>query len=192
MLISALSWIVVALIAAAPAQQTAQPAAPPAAQTSKPAPDPAALINPDELPVSIDAIQRAINHQPAIKVTEQRSIFRVEVFGNKPTIEDILGKDYLKGPTPTSPGGSVMTHQEFLNMVTPEEFRGYAPYTNKEGLQLAATSLATAIAMQAVQSAWKKYRTARQEAERDAARQEVEQALEALRKARRDAGLPDK
>lgn len=77
-------------------------------------------------------------------------------------------------------------------MVTPDEFKGYASYTNKEGLQIAATSLATAIAMQAVQSAWRKYQSARREQEREAARREVEQALEALRQARREAGLPDR
>ncbi len=189
MLTSALPWILVTLLSGGALQQSpdTQP------QPPKPAADPAATaVNPDELPVSIEAIQRALNHKPAIRIAEQRSVFRVEVFGKKPTIEDILGKDYLKGPVPAAPGGSVMTHQEFLNMVTPEEFRGYAPYTNKEGLQIAATSLATAIAMQAVQSAWRKYQSARQEHEREAARREVEQALEALRQARRDAGLPER
>jgi hypothetical protein len=155
----------------------------PPKQTTEPAP----AVNADELPVSIEHIQRALNRPPAIRISEQRTIFRVEVFGNKPTIEEILGRDYLKGPTPAPAGG--MTHQEFLNLVTPEEFRGYASYTNKEGLQIAATSFATAIAMQAVQSAWKRLQAARKEQEREAARREVEQALEALRKARRDAGL---
>jgi hypothetical protein len=190
MLTSAIPWILVAVLSTGTLQQAAAPADP---QAPKPSADPpASTVNADELPVSIEAIQRALNHKPAIKIAEQRQVFRVEVFGRKPTIEDILGKDYLKGPTPAAPGGSVMTHQEFLNMVTPEEFRGYAAYSNKEGLQLAATSLATAIAMQAVQSAWKKYRAAREAHERDAARREVEQALEALREARRAAGLPDK
>jgi hypothetical protein len=190
MLTSAISWILVALLSGGALPQTRLEAQP---QVPASAGDPAAApVNPDELPVSIEAIQRALNHKPAIKIAEQRSVFRVEVFGKKPTIEDILGKDYLKGPVPAAPGGSVMTHQEFLNMVTPEEFRGYAPYTNKEGLQIAATSLATAIAMQAVQSAWKKYQAARREQEREAARREVEQALEALREARRAAGLPDR
>lgn len=190
MLTSALTWILVAIVAGGPIQQSAAPAEP---QPPKQGTDPAAAsVNADELPVSIDAIQRALNHKPAIRIQEQRSIFRVEVFGRKPTIEDILGKDYLKGPAPAAAGGAVMTHQEFLNMVTPEEYRGYASYTNKESLQIAATSLATAIAMQAVQSAWRKYRAARAEQEREAARREVEQALEALRQARRDAGLPDR
>ncbi len=190
MLTSAIPWILGTLLSTGALQQAPAAAAP---QEPRPNADPAAsTVNPDELPVSIDAIQRALNHKPAIKIAEQRQVFRVEVFGKKPTIEDILGKDYLKGATPAAPGGSVMTHQDFLNMVTPDEFKGYASYTNKEGLQLAATSLATAIAMNAVQSAWKKYRSARQEQEREAARREVEQALEALREARRAAGLPDR
>ena len=190
MLTSAIPWILAVLFPTGMLQQPAAAAQAPAA--APPVGPAAATVNPDELPVSIEAIQRALNHKPAIRIAEQRQVFRVEVFGRKPTIEDILGKDYLKGPTPMAPGGSVMTHQDFLNMVTPDEFRGYAPYTNKEGLQLAATSLATAIAMQAVQSAWRNYRAARQEHEREAARREVEQALEALRAARRAAGLPDR
>ncbi len=190
MLTPVVPWMLASLLSTGALPQTPTPAEP---QASRPASDPASsTVNPDELPVSIEAIQRALNHKPAIKVAEQRQVFRVEVFGKKPTIEDILGKDYLKGPAPAAPGGSVMTHGEYLNMVTPEEFRGYAPYTNTERLQLAATSLVTAVAMQAVQSAWKKYRAARQQDEREAARREVEQALEALREARRAAGLPDR
>jgi hypothetical protein len=190
MLMSGIPWILVALLSSGAVRQDPPDAQPQPAQS--PAEPAAAAVNADELPVSIEAIQRALNHKPAIRIAEQRSVFRVEVFGKKPTIEDILGKDYLKGPTPAAAGGAAMTHQEFLNMVTPEEFRGYASYTNKEGLQLAATSLATAIAMQAVQSAWRKYQSARREGEREAARREVEQALEALRQARREAGLPDR
>jgi hypothetical protein len=191
MLTSSLSCLFAALVAVGPFQQNAptpdrQAQNPPSGTAAAPSPP----INADELPVSIETIRRALDHKPAIKVAEQRTIFRVEVFGKKPTIEQILGKDYLKGPTPVSPG-SVMTHQEFLDMVTPVEFRGYSPYTNKEGMQIAATSLATAIAMQAVQSAWRKYQATQKEHEREAARREVEQALEALRKARREAGLPD-
>lgn len=180
------SILVAMLISGGAVRQNSAPA-----ESQPPDPSKAATpVNADELPVSLEHIQRALNRKPAIKITEQRPIFRVEVFGNKPTIEEVLGPNYLKGPTPAPAGG--MTHQEFLNMVTPEEFRGYAPYTNKEGLQIAATSFATAIAMQAVQSAWRKLQAARKEQEREAARREVEQALEALRKARRDAGLPDR
>ena len=112
-------------------------------------------------------------------------MFRVEVFGRKPTIEDILGPDFLKGPVPY--GG--MTHQEFLNMVTPKDVQGYAAFTNKEGMTVAATSLAL---QWALQKAIHKFEQARNEREKEAARREVQDALADLAKARLKAGLPPK
>ena len=87
------------------------------------APPPAAPPAP-ELPVSLDRIQRALSAPPAIDFKEQNPVFRLEVFGRKPTLEDILGEKFWIGPTPY--GG--MTHSDYLNMVTPELFRRY-PFT---------------------------------------------------------------
>jgi hypothetical protein len=110
-------------------------------------------------------------------------VFRVEVLGKLPPIEVLLGPDYLVGKTLA--GG--MTHQEFRDMVTPPEFRGTAMFTQGEAI----TVMATSVALQwALQKAIQKYRSATQEREREAARKEVEEALEALDKARAAAGLP--
>lgn len=144
-----------------------------------------ATLKPDELPVNVDRIQKALSQPPAIKVTDTRPVFRVEVFAPKPTIEDILGPDYLKGPVPY--GG--MTHQEFLDMVTPKDVQGYAAFSNKQGAIVAATSFAF---QWAIQQAVQKYKDAKSERDREAARKEVQEALDALLKARREAGLPDK
>ena len=52
---------------------------------------------------------------------------------------------------------------------------------------------ATSIALQwTLQKAIDKLREARSDRAKEAARKEVDEALEALRKARREAGLPDK
>jgi hypothetical protein len=143
-------------------------------------------MDPDALPVDLDKIQRAVSQPPAIRLETLRPVFRVEIFARKPTIEDILGADYLKGPAPMN--GS-MTHQEFLNLVTPKDVQGYAAFSNKQALTVAATSVALQWALrQAIQ----KFKDAKAEREREAARREVEEALAALRKARREAGLPDK
>jgi hypothetical protein len=144
-----------------------------------------ATHDPDELPVDLDRIQRALARPPALKLDTNRPVFRVEVFGREPTIEDILGPDFLRGPVPY--GG--MTHGEFLNMVTPKDVQGYAAFSNKEAATVAATSFALRWALR---QAMQKYKDAKQEREREAARREVEDALAALRRARRDAGLPDK
>lgn len=142
-------------------------------------------LNPDHLPVDVEKIQRALSREPAIRVTEQRPVFRVEVFGRKPTIEEILGPDYLRGPV----ARAGMTHQEFLNMVTPKDVQGYAAFDNKQAAVVAVTSFAFQYALA---KAIKKFHEAKQEREREQARQEVEEALAALREARRKAGLPDK
>ena len=170
-----------AMAAVAPQQQPQAPAAP--AGSAEAASEPADPI--PELPVSLDRIRRALLRPPAIRIQGDRIVFRVEVLGRKPTIEDILGPDYLKGPVPS--GG--MTHQEFLNMVTPKDFQGYAAFNNREGMTVAATSFAL---QWALQKAIHKYETAKQDREREAARKEVQEALAELEKARLKAGLPPK
>jgi hypothetical protein len=112
-------------------------------------------------------------------------VFRVEVFARKPTIVDILGPDYLIGPVPY--GG--MTHQEFLNMVTPAEFRGFSMFTNKEGMTIAATSVAL---QWALMKAIDKLKDARNARALEAARREVIEAMNELEAARKKAGLPPK
>jgi hypothetical protein len=149
--------------------------------------DPASpALDPDDLPVSIEKIQRALSREPAIRVTEQRPVFRIEVFGRKPSIEEILGPDFHRGPVA---GGAGMTHQEFLNMVTPKDVQGYAAFDNKQGAVVAITSFAFQYALA---KAIKKFHEAKKEREREDARREVEEALAALRDARRKAGLPDR
>lgn len=169
---------------APPHEASAAPAAaprPPDEAASRPAAngnEPAA-----DLPVSLSRIQRALSRPPAIRLQGERLVFRVEVLGRKPTIEDILGPDYLKGPVPY--GG--MSHQEFLNMVTPKDVQGYAAFNNREAFTVAATSFAL---QWALQKAIHKFETAKQEREREAARKEVQEALEDLERARARAGLP--
>lgn len=142
-------------------------------------------IDPDALPVSISRIQRALSRPPAIRPESTRPVFRVQVFSRSPTIDDILGPDWRKGPTPLG----AMTHQEFLNLVTPTDVRGYAAFDNKQALVVAATSFAL---QWAVTKAMQKLDEAKTERQKAAARKEVDEALAALKKARREAGLPDR
>ena len=142
-------------------------------------------LNSDSLPVSIDRIQRALSAPKPIDLKEQHPVFRLEVFGKKPTIEDLLGEKFWIGP---SRYGS-MTHQEFLDMVTPKLAQPYAGFTGK----YLVAEVALAMAEQwALKQAIRKFRDAKEEREREAARREVMEALAALEKARREAGLSDK
>ena len=160
-------FVLVAALSAPPQQAVA-----PAPHAS---PDTTAAI---DLPVSLERIQEAISRPPAIRPSTDRTVFRVEVFAPKPTIEDILGPDYLRGPVPN--GG--MTHQEFLNMVTPDEFRGMAMFSNKEAITISLTALAL---QWAVMKAVDKLKDAKNERAKEAARREVLEAMNALDAARK-------
>jgi hypothetical protein len=163
------------------AQQSEDPPATPAATNGSSAVQP---IDPDALPVNIGRIQRRLSRPPAIR-TDTSGVIRVEVFGRHPTIDEILGPDWRQGPTPFG----AMTHQEFLNLVTPKDVQGYAAFDNKQGMVVAATSFAL---QWALRQAIKKLDDAKTQRQKEAAQKEVDEALAALRKARRDAGLPDK
>jgi hypothetical protein len=154
-----------------------------AAASTADSPEP--TIDPDAIGVNIDRIQRAIARVPLIRPDRTRPVFRVQVFSRKPTIDDILGPDWRKGPTPLG----AMSHQEFLNLVTPEAVRGYAAFDNKQALTVAATSFAL---QWALQKAVDRLQEAKTERAKEAARKEVAEALAALKKARYEAGLPDK
>ncbi|MFL6279927.1 MAG: hypothetical protein ACJ731_07435 [Vicinamibacterales bacterium] len=185
-----LPLLVTATMMAGTPQQAHPPstAAVPAETPSASADGSADLDDPSgDLPVSIDRIRRKLSRPPAIKLNTQGTVFRVEVLGRKLTIEDILGPDYLKGPVPAPAGG--MTHQEFLDLVTPKDVQGYAAFNNKEAATVAATSFAL---QWALQKAIHKFEEAKAEREREAARKEVQDALAELEKARIKAGLPPK
>ena len=146
----------------------------------EPAPPPPASA---ELPVSLDRIQRALAAPPGIELKEQQPVFRVEVFGRKPTLEEILGEKFWIGPIPY--GG--MTHSEYLDMVTPKMAQ---PYGGFSGGHLLAQAALTLVQQWGLKQAIKKYREALTAREREAARKEVMEALAELEEARRKAGLP--
>jgi hypothetical protein len=144
---------------------------------------PASTESPAQLPVSLDRIQRALAEPAPLELKEQHPVFRLEVFGRKPTLEDILGEKFWFGPTPY--GG--MTHKEFLDMVTPKEAQPFGAFSGK---YLVAETALSLMEQWALKTAIRKYQDAHDAREREAARKEVLDALAALEKARRDAGLP--
>src|ERR1051326_7606029 len=162
-----------ALLACALLAMEPQQAAPP--QPSATAPQPP---KGDAPPVSLDGIERALASPPPIQFKEQHPVFRVDVYGRKPTLEDLLGEKFWIGPVPY--GG--MTHQEFMTMSTPKEMQPYAGFTGK---YLVAETALTLAEQWALKQAIHKYREAKSDRERDAARKEVLDALAELEKDRR-------
>jgi len=165
-----------------------QPATAPAV-TPPAAADPAP-VNVDDLPVSLDRIQRALSAPPPIALREQHPVFRLEIFGRQPTIEDLLGERFWVGPVPY--GG--MTHQEFLDMVTPKQVQAYQGFSGKYLVAQTALTIAEMWAFNSVKAAIAKFKKAMNDRERAAARQEVLDAMAAYERARQAAtpGKPDK
>ena len=193
------SLFLMLLLAAAPEPSRAQngpPAPPPAAgaedgsagervEAGEDEDGPSLALDPAALPVDINRIQRRLARTPLIRPEDARPVFRVEVFGRNPTIDEILGPNWRRGPVPASG----MTHQEFLNMVTPRDVQGYAAFDNRQAMTVAATSFALQWALRQALRKLDDATTARQ---KEAARREVDEALAALQKARREAGLPQR
>lgn len=175
MFTSAMTLAVAAALLQAPPPTA--PGRPPASQAQAPA------LDPEDLPTSVERIQKGLAQPDPIRLEIDRPVFRTEVFGRKPTIEDILGPDFAYG----RPNYGGITHQEFLDMVTPEDVRGYAAFSNREAFSVAATSFLLKWGLQKAVAKFKEARTARQ---REDARREVEDALRDLDRARARAGLP--
>jgi hypothetical protein len=135
-------------------------------------------VDPAALPVDLERIQKALANTPRLQFDEtRRPVFRVEVFGEKPTIDDILGPDWAKGAVPHA----TMTHREFLNLVTPKDVQGYAAFSNEQAATVATTSF---LLQWTLQRAIQKFNETQDERARAAARQEVLDALKALEDAR--------
>lgn len=135
-----------------------------------------------DLPVSVERIQRALAAPPPVEFKEQHPVFRVDVYGRKPSIEDLLGEKFWIGPAPYAG----MTHQEFMTMSTPKELQPYTGMSNKYVLANVGLALAE---QWALKQAIHKFKDAKNDREREAARKEVLDALAELEKARKAAGL---
>ncbi len=145
-----------------------------AQSTTAPPLPPPPVVNTDQLPISVDRIQRKLEQAPAINLDLIRPNFRAEVFGKPlPWWTDI---DWLGGqpqlPHPSTP----RWHDEFLSMVTPPQARLYGQSNNGDLAQLVATSMVQAIVTRALVA---KVRNASENRHKRQAQQEVDDALAA-------------
>lgn len=109
--------LVVTLLAGAPAAYAGQPLNKPATKPETQGAAKAPLSS--ELPVSLDRIRRKLSQAPPSKTAGLKLEYYVEVYGKSPRL------DFLAEFDPTS--GAVQygspTHREFLDLVTPQEFK---------------------------------------------------------------------
>lgn len=131
------------LASAAAAQSASQspsllPAIPPAVQNPAAAPP----APPSEPPTDVDLVRKGLSFQPNLSFREDRLRFYTSTKASaEPATQTFAeyakGYDFWHGATK---GGNPMSHQEFVNMVTPRELYGSGGIQAIELLQFAFTN----------------------------------------------------
>jgi hypothetical protein len=135
-----------------------------------------------QLPVDMAKIREVLRQDPQLRLDTDQVRFFVEIIGRIPTFEEIVGDYNLKvGPVP----GAGMTHEEFLQMVTPRDLNSTTGITALETLQVALTSHAL---ISAVKRAYEEYKQARTERERREIQRRIERELQELERMRAKRG----
>ncbi len=158
------------LVAAAQTPVTGQtaPATTPAADQTPSIP----ITNTD-----LERIRKALDSAPSLKIDDSQLRFYVQILAKERSFADyVKGYDLRNGPTK---GGNPMTHQEFLNMVTPKEFYSSGGITAWEQLQFAVTNW---LGQSLVKKAIEDLQQAKNERDVDEIRARIERELSALRK----------
>jgi hypothetical protein len=156
----------------AAAQAPEQPQKPTTAEVSRTAPKSATDIpmSPEELA----RLRKAVETPSVLTSDTQLARFYLEVVAPQSRyIERIFQQDLMNGPVP----GAGMTHQEFLNMVTPRELYGSAGISVLELLQGAVFNWAAHKGVEKL----KDWREAREAARLQAIRLQIERELAATR-----------
>ena len=154
-------------------------AVPAFAQTQDPPPVASATSQgsqaPDR-PINLDRIREGVSKPPQVIIDDGRLKIYVEVIAKWPRFDEIVkGYDLRNGPTPR---GAVMTHSEFLQMVTPREMYGSAGIRPTEMLQMA---LVNWVGKALVKKGLEAISNARSEREIQEIRARIDRELAALR-----------
>jgi hypothetical protein len=123
----------------------------------------------------LDKIKEALAQSPPLNLDGRQLRFYVLVYAKQPRFADFVGKFDLKnGPVPRAG----MTHQDFLNLVTPKElYASSGGITPFESLQFAITNWA---AQAIIKRGLQEIRDARSEREVQAIRERIDKELAAL------------
>jgi hypothetical protein len=150
--------------------QTAPSSPPQSTQPSNPPPTAA------QAAADLERVKAQLSRAPVLKLDDNQLRFYVEVIGKQPSIADVIGSyDLINGPTRR---GAPMTHQEFLNMVTPQEFYGSQGIKSYELLQFALTNW---LGQQIIKKAIEDLRNAKNDREVAEIRARIDRELAALR-----------
>jgi hypothetical protein len=158
---------------AAPASSAPSAPASPAPAQTPPAPAPTT-----GLPVDVDRIQELAQKRPAVRLDDKQLRFYALVLAKAPKFEDFVGDYDLKnGPTK---GGAAMTHQEFLDMVTPRELGELFGSTNGSSFAMLQMAIMNALGQKLIKKAVLDMRAAHNEREVADIRARIDRELAAL------------
>jgi hypothetical protein len=123
----------------------------------------------------LDRIKTALKTEPPLtKLNDDEVRFYLEIVARQPTFKDFMGSTDLKnGPVKGAP----MTHQEFLNMVTPKLLYSQAGFSASEMLQAGLVNLAA----KSVAKAFEDLKQAHTDAQVQAIRDRIDRELAALK-----------
>lgn len=130
------------------------------------------------LPVDVKRVKEQAERQPAVKLDEQQLRFYVLILAKEPRFEDFVGSyDLRNGPTK---GGAPMTHQEFLNMVTPRELNELLGGTSGSSFAMFQAAVMNAAAQTLIKKGIQEIKQAHNEREVQAIRERIDKELTAL------------
>ena len=150
--------------------QTAPPPVSPASPPAQPQDPPPAL------PVDLRRIKGALAAPIRVRIDDGRIRFYTETVATAPISFKALtvNFDLRNGPVP----GAGMTHQEFLNMVTPKELYGSGGIKPLETLEW---GLVNHLGWWAIRKLYKELSEAKDERRREEIRRQIDRELAALR-----------
>lgn len=162
------TWVLAAVLLSAPVRTWAQ-AAPAGATAAADAGGPITQAD-------LDRIREALATSPTLKLDPNQLRYYVRIVARYQTFSEFSkGYDFINGPTRR---GNPMTHQEFLDMVTPKELHSSGGITAMETLQFAFTNW---LGQTLVKKAIEDLRNAKDEREVQAIRDRIERELASLR-----------
>jgi hypothetical protein len=121
-------------------------------------------------------IRRGLETTPTLKLGQDQLRYYVRILAQRPDFLSFMnGYDFRNGPTRR---GNPMTHQEFLDMVTPKEMNSSGGITAMETLQFAFTNW---LGQSLVKKAMTDLKNARSEREIQEIRDRIDRELAVLR-----------
>jgi hypothetical protein len=129
-------------------------------------------------PANLERIRAAVNRPSTIRIEDGQMRIYVEVIANWPSFtEASRGYDFINGPT--GHNANPMSHQEFLNMVTPRDM--YSSAGVKPG-EIVTMAVVNYVGQWAVTKALTKIAAYRKEKELRDIRERIDAELAAIKK----------